>query len=438
MHPVLESEKMGVAKHPSTHEENGMRIKTILNRLQRQPGFVYGRALLSEGGALSLDVEMRPRGNSRPQCSVCGQRCPGYDRLPQRRFEFVPLWGLKVFFLYAPRRVNCPRCGVRVEGLPWASGKQHLTTTFCWFLARWATRLSWSEVAEVFHITWHQVFGAVEMAVEWGREHLDLDGITALGIDEIQWLCGQHYLTLVYQIDAHCKRLLWIGKARTVKTLLRFFRWFGKPRTKALRFLCSDLWRPYLKVVAKKAGHALHVLDRFHIMALLSKAIDQIRAQEARDLKAKGYEPVLTRTRWLLLKRPENLTANEDIKLADLLRYNLRSVRGYLLKEEFQLFWGYVSPAWAGRFLDHWCTKALRSRLQPMMRVARTLRAHRELLLNWFRAKGAISGGIVEGFNNKAKLTTRRAFGFRTYRAVEVALYHTLGGLPEPKFTHRF
>lgn len=416
-----------------------MRIKTILNRLQRQPGFVYGKALLGEeSGSLSLQVEIRPRANSRPQCSGCGQPGPGYDRLPQRRFEFVPLWGLKVFFLYAPRRVDCPLCGVRVEALPWASGKQHLTTTFSWFLARWAKRLSWSEVAEVFHTTWHQVFGAVEMAVEWGRNHLPLDGIEAVGIDEIQWQRGHHYLTLVYQIDAHCKRLLWIGKDRTAKTLLRFFRWFGKPRTEALRFLCSDMWKPYLKVVAKKAGHALHILDRFHIVAHLSKAIDKIRAQEARDLKAKGYEPVLTRTRWLLLKRPENLTIDQDIKLADLLRYNLRSVRAYLLKEEFQLFWTYVSPGWAGRFLDHWCTKTLRSRLEPMKKVARMLRTHRELLLNWFRAKGTISSGIVEGFNNKAKLTTRKAFGFSSFRAIEVALYHTLGSLPEPESTHRF
>ena len=245
-------------------------------------------------------------------------------------------------------------------------------------------------------------------------------------------------MTLVYQIDADCKRLLWIGQDRKVQTLLRFFQWFGPERSRALRYLCSDLWKPYLQVVAKKAGQALHVLDRFHIVAHLSKAIDEIRAQEARDLKAKGYQPLLKRTRWLLLKRPEHLNEAQDSKLADLLRWNLRTVRAYLLKEQLQLFWEYVSPAWAGRFLDGWCTKAMRSRLEPMKRVAKMLRAHRALLLNWFRAKGTISSGIVEGFNNKAKLTTRKAYGFRTYRAVEVALYHTLGQLPQPESTHKF
>jgi transposase len=298
--------------------------------------------------------------------------------------------------------------------------------------------MSWTEVAEAFRTTWDNVFGSVEMAVSWGREHMNLEGITALGVDEIQWQRGHRYLTLVYQIDEQCKRLLWIGQDRKVKTLLRFFRWFGKQRSAAVRFICSDLWKPYLRVIAKKASGAVNILDRFHIMSHMSKAIDEVRAQEARDLKAKGHEPILKHTRWVLLKRPENLTDKQQVKLADLLRCNLRSVRSYLLKEDFQFFWKYVSPHWAGRFLDAWCTQTLRSRIDPMKKVARMLRTHRALLLNWFRAKGLISSGTVEGFNNKAKLTTRKAFGFRTYRAAEVALYHTLGALPEPEMTHRF
>jgi transposase len=124
--------------------------------------------------------------------------------------------------------------------------------------------------------------------------------------------------------------------------------------------------------------------------------------------------------------------------VTELLKYNLRSVRAHLLREDFQQFWEYVSPGWAGKFLDEWCTRTMRSQLEPMKKVARTLRNHRELLLNWFRAKGALSSGVVEGFNNKVKLTTRKSYGFRTYEAIETALYHNLGALPEPEFTHRF
>jgi transposase len=385
-----------------------------------------------------LEIELRPRTNRSPRCSQCQRPSPGYDTLAPRRFEFVPLWGISVFFQYALRRVQCPGCGVRVEAIPWADGKHQLTTTYAWFLAGWAKRLSWTAVAEAFHTTWDHVCGSVERAVSWGLAHRDLSGITALGVDEFARRRGHHYVTLVYQLDLGCRRLLWIGPDRKARTLLAFFRWLGPERTQALRFVCSDMWQPYLRVVAKKAGHVLHVLDRFHIMVHLNKAIDQVRAQEARALKAHGKAPVLTRTRWLLLKRPDHLTDKEWPRLLDLVRYNLRAVRSYLLREQFQYFWTYRSATWAGRFLDRWCTKALRSRIEPVQKVARMLRRHRPLLLNYFRAKRALSAAVVEGFNNKARVTTRMAYGFRTYRVMEIALYHTLGDLPEPKATHRF
>ena len=95
--------------------------------------------------------------------------------------------------------------------------------------------------------------------------------------------------------------------------------------------------------------------------------------------------------------------------------------------------WEYVSPAWAGKFLDGWCTRTMRSRIEPMKKLARSVRGHRELILNWFRAKGTISAGSVEGLNNKLKLTFRRSYGFRTFETTEIALYHTLGRLPEPQ-----
>ena len=132
-------------------------------------------------------------------------------------------------------------------------------------------------------------------------------------------------------------------------------------------------------------------------------------------MKAAGREPVLTKTRWLLLKRPENLTEKQEPKLRELLRHNLQSVRAYLLKEEFQLLWRYVSPAWASKFLDRWTGRVMRSRIEPLKREARTIRRHKPLILNWFKAKGRLSSGIVEGLNNKAKLTMRKSYGFRVF-----------------------
>jgi len=417
-----------------------MLLKSILNRVQLHHGFVYGAVRWRKQGKRPiLDIEIRPRKNGRPICSGCGKAGPGYDTLPVRFFEFVPLWGIAVFFLYAMRRVDCRRCGIKVEVVPWAVGKNHLTTTYAWFLAKWAKRLSWKEVAEAFQTTWDNVFRSVKMAVAWGLAHRNLDNVAAIGIDEICWKKkDSKFLTLVYQIDSGCKRLLWIGKDRTGKTLKSFFQEFGPQRSSKLRFICTDMWKPYLRIVAEMAGQALNILDRFHIMCHMNKAIDKVRATEAKSLKAQGKEPVLTGSRWCLLKRPENRTEKQTVKLQELLAINLKTVRAYLLKEYFQRFWTYKSAGWAVKFLDDWCTRTMRSRIDPMKKVARMLRSHRELLLNWFRAKGLIALGAVEGLNNKAKVTTKKAYGFKNFDIIKIALYHTLGKLPEPEFTHKF
>ena len=198
------------------------------------------------------------------------------------------------------------------------------------------------------------------------------------------------------------------------------------------------MWEPYLKVIREKCSDALHILDRFHIVAKMNKALDEVRAGESRRLAREGFLPVLKKSRWLLLKREENLKTDQRFRLRDLLRYNLKTVRAYLLKEAFQQLWDYNSPSWAGKFLDEWCRQVMRSRIEPMKKIARSLRQHRELILNYFRAQKLLSSGVVEGLNNKAKVTMRKAYGFRTFRTLELALYHSLGKLPEPESTHEF
>lgn len=416
-----------------------MQLQTILNRVERYKSFVYGRCTWDEQARdLTLHVEVAPRANGRPICSGCRRQRPGYDRLAPRTFEFVPLWGIRVLFLYAMRRVSCPDCGVTVEEVPWGDGKSQQTTSYRWFLARWARRLSWQEVANIFHSSWDTVYRSVKYAVFWGLANRDESGVTALGVDEIAWQKGHHYLTLVYQIDCGMKRLLWIGTKRTEKTLHEFFDLLGDTITPTLKYVCSDMWQPYLATIRERAGDAVHVLDRYHIMAKMNRAIDEIRAAEAKQLKQDGYEPILKHSRWCLLKRPENRTHKQTVKMSELLKYNLKSVRAHLQREDFQQFWTYRSAGWAQKFLREWCTRTMRSKLEPMKKIARSLREHEELILNWFRAKGEISAGIVEGFNNKAKLTMRKSYGFRSEEAIKMALYHSLGALPEPESTHRF
>ena len=225
---------------------------------------------------------------------------------------------------------------------------------------------------------------------------------------------------------------------KTMRSFFEYFRTLNDDFCEHIKVICSDMWKPYLKVISEELPNATNVLDRFHIMQKFGKAIDKVRAEESRRLKESGEAPVLAKSRWCFLKRKGNLTGKQNFKLQELLLMNLRTVKAYLLKEQFHGFWEYKSPTWAGKFLDVWCKMAMHSNIDPMKKVAKMLRSHRELILNYFRAKKKFNSGIVEGLNRKINLTVRKAFGYRSFKVIEIALYHQLGDLPEPEFTHEF
>jgi transposase len=424
-----------------------MLLKTLLNRVHPVKGFVYEKdELVADADApngVVVEVILRARRRSKGACSGCGKPGPTYDHLPARRFGFVPLWGMAVVLVYAMRRVDCRACGaVKVERVPWCEPgcKSPATTALAVFLSRWARLLSWRQAACAFGVSWECVYRSVERVVAYGLARRDLSGVGAIGVDEVAYAKGHKYLTLVYQLDAGRRRLLHVSKGRSARSLLTFFRTLKKAKVdygKTIRFVCSDMWQAYLKVIARKLPDALHILDRYHIVSNLGKALDQVRAEEARELRESGWD-VLKRSRWLLLRRRKRLSGKQRFQLRQILQWDLRTVRAYILVEGLQAMWEYRSPTHAGRFLDAWCRQAMRSRLEPVKKVARSLRQHRELVLNWFRARKAYNSGIVEGMNLLVKLRFRKAFGFRTVEAIETALYHQLGHLPEPELAHRF
>ena len=413
-----------------------------MNRIQHFPGFVYREIRFCDAAtALDIDIYLEAHAASAGKCAQCRQPSPGYDHLPERQWLFVPLWGIRTWFRYAPRRVECAEHGLGVEHIPWSAGKRPVTIAMMGFLARWARRLSWRETAQVFQTSWEAVYRSVDCFVQWGLAHRRLEGVTAIGIDEIHWgkgLRAENFLSVIYQIDGHCRRLLWVGPRRTQAALRRGLAALGPEVVRGLRFVCSDMWQPYLKVIAAQAGHALQILDRFHITMHLNHALDQVRRAESAQLRGRPRGAKLKHLRWKLLRRGSRVRGHARRRLHDLLQTKLATARAWMLKEMFQDFWRYRSLTWAAAFLDVWCERALRSRIEPMQKVARMLRSHEELILNWFRAKGEISNGVVEGLNNKIRVITRRSYGFRTYHAMETALYHNLGRLPEPELTHRF
>ena len=418
-----------------------MRIVKLLKMDPDFNRFRLPKATLDEKTRV-ITVDVEPRKNSRGICPYCGKPAPGYDRLKERFFDFIPVLGHPVRLRYAMRRVECPRCGkITVEKVPWADGKSSLCRQFSAFLADWALELPWKSVARRFATTWQKVCQAVEYVVSYGLKHRELDGVSAIGVDEVALHKGHHYVTLVYQIDRGMRRLLWIGTERMKTTLQAFFDEMGAARknfAEGIRIVCSDMWRPYLDVIAECAPSAANVLDRFHVMQIFGRGIDKVRASEAARLKEEGKPAVLSHSRWCFLKRRENLTEKQGGKLAELLKMNLKTVRAYLLREEFQKFWDFDNAAEAGLFLDQWLHAASASRIAPMAQIARTLGRHRDLLLNYFRTGKCFNSGIVEGLNRKVNLAIRKSYGFRTLRITELAIYQQLGNLPTPKFTHRF
>lgn len=413
-------------------------LKSVLNKVQPIKGFVYESVQYSKVCPDTIEAVVLSRQGCQGECSGCSEPGPTYDHLGTRIWIMPPLFAFRLVLIYTMRRIDCVRCGVTVERVPWATGKHSLVNGFRLLLARWARLLSWEETAVNFGVSWADVYASIRWVVDYGLKHRVLENIHAIGIDEICVRVGRVFWTLVYQIDQHMVRLLWVGHDRTGRTLLKGFNELGDSVCAGIRYVCSDMWIPYFEPIKTRLSQALHILDRFHIRKQLNKAVDTVRKGEARALAKAGLQPRLKKLRWALLKNRKNWTGKERQRMRQLEASGLASIRAYWLVAAFEHFWTYVSPTWAGKFLDGWCRRVRRSRLDPLKTVAASLTEHREILLNYFRAKKAFSSGIVEGLNNKIKLTFRKSYGFRTDKAREIALYHVLGKLPEPQVTHRF
>lgn len=419
-------------------------FKTILNQIQPINGFVFSDERIRDyrGGGLIIDVTIREHKQREAICPKCGKACPTYDHLSEREWQFVPCWGLAVYFHYAPRRVSCPEHGILVEAMPWSDGKRPYCKAMMQFLGNWARRLSWQETATIFKVSWQAVYRAVDWMVDWGLKHRSLDGITAISMDEIHVGHGKksfNYLTVIYEIDAQCRRLLWVGRKRTAATLRKGLAALGDPVLKGIRYVCSDMWKAYLNVVGTRLKHACHMIDRFHITQHLNEAVDEVRRKDVAAMTARPRaKQKLKKMRWILLSRKTRVLGKAREKLNRLLSGRLQTGKAYILKEAFGHFWDYRSVTWAGAFMRAWIQRAKRSRIAPMIKVANMIEAHEGLILNWIRARREVFTGATEGLNNKARVVTRRSYGFRTFHVMELALYHTLGQLPEPAVTHEF
>jgi len=363
------------------------------------------------------------------RCGVCRQRClEVHDIRPEREWRDLSMRKLPLKLRYRPRRVECPRCGVRVEDFPWAEPWARVTTALSHAVAVLARELSWKGTAREYGLNWKSVATLVKRAVQYGLEHRKRPPVHAIGIDEVSRRKGQVYLTVVYDLERRV--LLWVGEDRTEEAVRPFFtQEMGKRRCQTLQLVCMDMWAAYAKLVRDYAVNAQILFDRFHIVKHLNEAVDAARRDLWRQLTTQ--ERVSFKgTRWLLLKNPWNLSSGQKERLSTLVRWNSPLVRAWYLKESFQLFWTYRQPWRAQQHLLKWMNSAMRSRLEPFQRFVGLLRSHLDGVLAWTKTR--LSNGAVEGMNNKIKSISHRSFGFRTAENFIAAIYHCCARLPLP------
>lgn len=360
-------------------------------------------------------VGVRVRGVSR--CGECGRKAPRYDRGDGklRRWRHMDLANRRCWLEAELCRVECTKCGVRVEAVSWADHQARHTYPFEDLVTWLAMRLDKTAVVEFLGIGWRTVGRIIERVVARRRDPVDLTKLRAIAVDELSFRKGQHYLTLVTDLDSG--RIVWGKEGRSAATLAEFFDLLGEDVRGRIEWVAMDMSAGYCKAVKESLPNAKVVYDRFHVQALISDAVDETRREEWRLTKGTPEGYALKNSRYALLKNPWNLTPKQEHALATVQAGNRRLYRAYLLKETFaDIFRSLLTPGWAKRRLNAWLAWASRSRLPAFVKAARTVREHLPGILRYFETGYTTS--TAEGWNTKARLATRQAYGFHSASAV--------------------
>lgn len=366
-----------------------------------------------EGGALTLWV--RPTWRT-PRCSACGRKEDRvHDVHESRHWRHLDFGGVRVSLLYDLRRIKCRKCGVVVEKVPWSSCPvARFTEDFDEQVAYLAKEMSKTAVEHLMGIAWRTVGTIIERVVKRKRPGDALANLKAIGVDELSYRKYHHYITLV--TDHEKGTVVWGKEGKDAETLKDFFRELGEERCQQIEVVTMDMSGAFIKAVREMLPHAQIVFDRFHVQQLASDALDETRRDESRELRGTPEGDALKHLRWALLKSNWNLQQEESARLAELPRQNARLYRGYMLKEGLAHILDGRQVNVVERKLREWIGWAQRSQLQAFRRVAATIKKHLQDILAYVTWN--LTNGVVEGLNNKARLLTRRAYGFHSAEAV--------------------
>jgi transposase len=391
-----------------------VRVTAAFNRLLALPGTTV-REVSFEPARITVTVALRRR---RLVCADCqySSRARYDTRTVDSSWRHLDLGHLRLVIRARLRRVDCPTHGVRTEQVPFARPESGFTRDVEDLVAWLATRMDKTAVRRLTRIAWQTVGAICQRVVADELDPGRLDELFEIGIDEVAWRKGHRYLTLV--TDHRSGKIVWGAEGKDTATCDQFFADLGTDRAAQLAAVSTDMGPAYLKSVTTKAPGAIVCIDPFHVVKLATDALDQVRRQVWNQLRK--VDPAQAKTfkgaRWVLLKRPERLTQAQAATLRTLRRHGGAAWRAYALKEALRaVFAGDLAASQAAELLDRWCAKASRSRLDPFVTLAGTIRTHRDGILAAIRL--GINNARVEALNNKVRLITRRAYGFHSAEA---------------------
>lgn len=387
-----------------------------IGRLGGWEGYRVGTAARFEAGVKGprseVWIELLVNPNREKHCSGCGELVDGIHEYQERWIQDLPVWGADTWLLVYRCRLACPRCGPKLEQLDWVDRYARVTRRLAESVARLCRILPIKHVAEFFGLGWETVKNIDKASLEQSLGPIDLTGVDVIAMDEFALQKGHRYATVV--VEPGSKRVLWVGRGRTRDEVRPFFDLLGPERCARLKAVVMDMNSAYEQEVRHHCPQARIVYDLFHVVAKYGReVIDRVRVDEANRLRDdRKARKVVKGARWLLLRNRENIpTAEDRIRLKELLQANKALMTVYVLKDDLKQLWSYRSPGWALRSWKGWYRRALRSRIEPLKRFARLLAGYLPGILA--HCRWPLHTSLLEGINNKIKVIKRMAYGFR-------------------------
>ena len=366
-------------------------------------------------------------------CPECQEACSKFDSAPLRQWRHLDTMQFATIVRARTPRSECSRCGVKTIAVPWAGKHSRFTLMFEAFAIKvLMAASSVKKASELLGLSWDTTQALMERSVNRGLARRQEEPIKYIGIDEKSFGRAQDYVSLMVDIDR--SRVLEVSKERTTESCDQLWSSLSRSQRRGVLAVAMDFWRAFRISTGRHAPQAEIVHDRFHVSQYLVEAVDLVRRRENKSLRKEGDDS-LVGTRQLWLFNLDNLADDQQQRLNELQRAAMKTGRAWGIKEMFREFWEYRSSAWAAKFFDHWYAWAIRSRLNPIKKVAAMLKRHLKGLLAYFRHR--ITNARNEGFNSRIQSIKSAARGFRSFENYRIRILFYCGKLDLlPQTTH--